>query len=317
MSGLVLSPALVAAGIALLFGLVVGSFANVVIYRLPLEQSIVFPPSRCPRCGAGIRPWQNIPVFSWLFLRGRCAHCSEPISARYPVVEAVHGLGFALIVAEFGPFPFTLLLLAFFSAMVILALIDWDHQILPDVITLPGIVIGIAGTFLPGALIDWRESALAALFGYIAFFLVAETYARLRGIEGLGQGDWKLAAMMGTFLGGQRLMLTVFLASLSGMTFGLIQAWRQRRAEFAAEAPDEGDASASVELAAQEGPGPEADTVSPLSPEGQPVEDPPSAEPVSIGKFRLPFGTFLAASAILVLFRGDRLLVWYASLFRY
>jgi|CXWL01.1.fsa_nt_gi leader peptidase (prepilin peptidase)/N-methyltransferase len=315
MSGLVLSPALVAAGIALLFGLVVGSFANVVIYRLPLEQSIVFPPSRCPRCRAAIKPWQNIPVFSWLFLRGRCASCREPISPRYPIVEAVHGLGFALVVAEFGPFPFTLLLLAFFSAMVILALIDWDHQILPDVITLPGIVIGVAGTFLPGALIDWRESALAALSGYVAFFLVAESYARLRGIEGLGQGDWKLAAMMGTFLGGQRLMLTVFLASLSGMIFGLIQAWRQRRAELAAEPLD--DPIPGVEPAAVEAAGPEANVTSPLSNEGQPAENPPPAEPVSIGKFRLPFGTFLAASAIFVLFQGDRLLIWYASLFRY
>lgn len=317
MSQLVLSPALVAAGIALLFGLVVGSFANVVIYRLPLEQSIVFPSSRCPRCGAAIRPWQNIPVISWLFLRGRCASCREPISARYPAVEALHGLGFALIVLEFGPFPFTLLLLAFFSAMVILALIDWDHQILPDVITLPGIAIGIAGTFLPGALIEWRESALAALFGYVAFFLVAEGYARLRGIEGLGQGDWKLAAMMGTFLGGQRLMLTVFLASVSGMIFGLIQAWRQRRAEFAAQPLHD---SAAVPAAG-------ADPNDPNSPpqEGAPEapvpdtagEDEPPETPVSIGKFRLPFGTFLAASAIAVLFRGDGLLEWYASLFRF
>ncbi|MBP6703914.1 MAG: prepilin peptidase [Vicinamibacteria bacterium] len=315
MSGLVLSPALVAAGIALLFGLVVGSFANVVIHRLPLEQSIVSPPSRCPRCGAAIRPWQNIPVFSWLFLRGRCASCREPISARYPMVEAVHGLGFGLIVAEFGPFPFTLLLLVFFSAMVILALIDWDHQILPDVITLPGIVVGIAGTFLPGALIDWKESALSALFGYVAFFLVAESYARLRGIEGLGQGDWKLAAMMGTFLGGQRLMLTVFLGSVSGMIFGLIQAWRQRRAEFAAEPL--GDALAEVEPLALEVVGPEANEAGPSSPESQPPENAPSVAPVPIGKFRLPFGTFLAASAIFVLFRGDRLLIWYASLFRY
>lgn len=311
MSGLVLSPALVAAGIASLFGLVVGSFANVVIHRLPLEQSVVFPPSRCPRCGAAIRPWQNIPVLSWLYLRGRCASCREPISARYPMVEALHGLGFALIVAKFGPFPFTLLLLAFFSAMVILALIDWDHQILPDVITLPGIAVGLAGTFLPGALIGWRESALAAVFGYVAFFLVAEGYARLRGIEGLGQGDWKLAAMMGTFLGGQRLMLTVFLASVSGMIFGLIQAWRQRRAEFASEPLEE---SAAIPAAP-----PDANAPNQL-PEGAPdtpVADPSTEEPVSIGKFRLPFGTFLAASAIVVLFRGDGLLEWYASLFRF
>src|SRR5690242_20414579 len=115
MPGLVLSPALVAAFIALLFGLIVGSFANVVIYRLPLDQSIAFPSSRCPRCGVAIKPWHNLPVLSWMLLGGRCASCREPISARYPLVEAAHGIGFAMIVLWYGPFPFTLLLLAFFS----------------------------------------------------------------------------------------------------------------------------------------------------------------------------------------------------------
>ena len=172
--------------------------------------------------------------------------------------------------------------------MLALAFIDWDHQILPDVITLPGILVGVCGSFLPGALVGWRESLLAAVFGYLAFFLVAEGYARLRGIEGLGQGDWKLAATMGAFLGVQRLMLTVFLASLSGMTYGLIQAWRQRRAELRLPASSEG------------------------------VEGAPTVvEPVPIGRFKLPFGTFLAACAVLVLFCGDQILNWYASFFRF
>jgi leader peptidase (prepilin peptidase)/N-methyltransferase len=276
---------------ASLFGLVVGSFANVVIHRLPREESIVFPSSRCPRCGAAIRPWQNIPVISWLLLRGRCASCREPISARYPAVELLHGAGFGLLVWNFGPRPFTLLLLVFFFALVVLAFIDWDHQILPDVITLPGILAGGLGSLIPGALIDWRESLLAALLGYVAFFLVAEGYARLRGIEGLGQGDWKLAAMMGSFLGGQRLMLTVFLASLSGMTYGLIQATRLRREMASSPAPEP-------------------------SPEMPAVEE-TAHVPVSIGRYKLPFGTFLAGSAILVLFCGDPMLRWYASFFRF
>lgn len=288
MPGLVITPALIAASVALLVGLIVGSFANVVIYRLPLGQSVVFPASRCPRCGRGIRPWHNLPVISWLILRGRCAFCAEAISPRYPLVEAVHGVGFALVVLNFGPFPFTFLLLAFFSALVILALIDWDHQILPDVITLPGLILGLLGSLVPGALVGWRESALAAVFGYIAFFLVAEGYARLRGIEGLGQGDWKLAAMMGAFLGGQRLMLTVFLASLSGMIYGLTQAFRAR------ETPTETATEPAAELSTEV-----------------------STEPTSIGKYKLPFGTFLAASAIFVLFRGDAVLTWYASFFRF
>lgn len=298
------SVAFVAALIAFPFGLIVGSFANVVIHRLPLGESVVFPPSRCPKCRAPIRPWQNLPVISWIFLRGRCASCGEPISARYPAIELLHGLGFALIVWRFGPRPFTFLLLLFFVAMAVLAFIDWDHQILPDVITLPGVLIGVAGSFLPGALIGWREAALAALFGYVAFFFVAEGYARLRGIEGLGQGDWKLAAMMGAFLGVQRLMLTVFLASLTGMTYGLIQAWRLRREELRLPAAPE-----SVDLL-------------PLSLEpalsAEPVESPPPAlEPVSIGKYKLPFGTFLAGCAVFVLFYGDPILLWYASFFRF
>lgn len=288
MPGFLTSVAFIAALIALPFGLIVGSFANVVIHRLPLGESVVFPPSRCPKCRAAIRPWQNLPVISWILLRGRCASCREPISARYPAIESLHGLGFALIVWTFGPQPFTLVLLLFFFAMTVLAFIDWDHQILPDVITLPGILVGVAGSLLPGALIGWKEAGLAAVFGYAAFFLVAEGYARLRGIEGLGQGDWKLAAMMGAFLGVQRLMLAVFLASLSGMTYGLIEAWRQRREELRLPAPAEG------------------------------AEVPPlPAEPVPIGKFKLPFGTFLAACALFVLFWGDPILIWYASFFRF
>jgi len=288
--------AIAASFVASLFGLVVGSFANVVIYRLPREESIVFPSSRCPRCGASIRPWQNIPVISWLLLRGRCASCRQPISPRYPAVELLHGAGFGLVVWTFGPQPFTLLLLLFFFALVVLAFIDWDHQILPDVITLPGILAGLLGSLLPGALVDWREAGLAALLGYLAFFLVAEGYARLRGIEGLGQGDWKLAAMMGSFLGGQRLLLTVFLASVSGMTYGLIQATRLRR-----------EAASNPTLEPAPVPSSPADEAH--------AESVPT--PVPIGKYKLPFGTFLAASAIFVLFWGDSLLSWYASLFAF
>ena len=287
MLGFLTSVAFVAALTAFPFGLIVGSFANVVIHRLPLGESVVFPSSRCPKCRAAIQPWQNLPVISWILLRGRCAACREPISARYPAIELLHGLGFGLIVWRFGPEPFTLVLLLFFFALVVLAFIDWDHQILPDVITLPGILIGIAGSILPGALIDWREAGLAAGFGYVAFLLVAKGYARLRGIEGLGQGDWKLAAMTGAFLGVQRLMLTVFLASLSGMTYGLVQAWRQRRDELPF----------------------------PVAAEG--AETPLNPEPVSIGKYKLPFGTFLAACAIFVLFCGDPILIWYLSFFRF
>jgi len=314
---------------ALLFGLVVGSFANVVIYRLPLEQSIVFPSSRCPRCGNAIRPWQNIPVISWVLLRGRCAQCGEPISPRYPAVEILHGLGFALVVAKFGLQPFTPLLLLFYFALVVLAFIDWDHQILPDVITLPGILIGVLASLVPGALVGWKESALAAALGYVAFFLVAEGYARLRGIEGLGQGDWKLAAMMGAFLGAQPLLLTVFLGSISGLVYGLIQAVRLKRDTETAEAPSPSEPSNNSVVPEKEAldpnPGPEAlerSAGEPFKPEAsapelESDEGQGDEEPASIGKYRLPFGTFLCASAIFVLFFGDAVLGWYASLFRF
>lgn len=332
MPGLLLPPDVLVALMAVPFGLIVGSFANVVIHRLPLEQSIVFPRSRCPHCLAAIRPWQNIPLLSWIVLRGRCAACGAPISVRYPAVELVHGLGFGLIVLKFGLQPFTPLLLLFFFGLVVLAFIDWDHQILPDVITLPGILVGVLGAFLPGALIGWREAGLSAAFGYVAFFLVAEGYARLRGIEGLGQGDWKLAAMMGAFLGSQPLLLTVLLGSLSGLAYGLVQATRARAAGAGppVEAGPAGAPSDSVEVAAsgaaaaevasseaEERSAVDANAHQASAQEAQLDDNRRHDAPASIGKYRLPFGTFLCASAIFVLFCGDALLGWYASLFRY
>jgi leader peptidase (prepilin peptidase)/N-methyltransferase len=300
-------PDLVGALLAVPFGLIVGSFANVVIHRLPLEESIVFPASRCPRCRAAIRPWQNVPVISWFVLRGRCASCREQIPFRYPAVEALHGIGFALVVLRFGLRPFTLLMLLLFFVLVVLAFIDWDHQILPDVITLPGILAGLFGSLVPGALIGWREAALGAVFGYVAFFLVAEGYTRIRGIEGLGQGDWKLAAMMGAFMGGERLMLTVFLGSVSGMAYGLTQALKLRAETTASDGATGPDEAQGVMLNpnATEGAG-----------ASEPVGVGDRGEPPSIGKYKLPFGTFLAASAIFVLLCGDPILGWYASFFR-
>jgi leader peptidase (prepilin peptidase)/N-methyltransferase len=294
-------PEYFAVGVAVVFGLLVGSFANVCIYRIPLEQSIVFPASRCPRCSSAIAPWQNLPVLSWLLLRGKCASCRAPISMRYPLVEGLHGAGFGAVVYTFGVNPFTPVLCALFSSLVILALIDWDHQILPDVITLPGIVLGVLTTFVPGALISWKESILSAVFGFVAFFIVARSYSRFRGIEGLGMGDWKLAAMMGAFLGGRALLLIVFLGSLSGMTFGLVQALRQRRRlalESAAQPVEVVDPVVATE-----------ETV----PTGESDSD--DEGDGSIARFRLPFGTFLAASAIFVMFRGDAVLFWYSSFF--
>ena len=223
-----------AEAIALLFGLVVGSFANVCIHRLPREGSVVFPPSRCPSCGALIRPRDNVPVLSWLLLRGRCRSCRAPISPRYPAVEAANGLLWLGLVAVHGPRLQTLVSLALVTALLVLALIDLEHRILPDVITLPGVSAGLLATFLPGSPLRPLEAGAAALGGYLAFGLVAKAYERLRGIEGLGRGDWKMAAMLGAFLGWQKMLLTVFLASLLGTLVGLgFMLFRGRDGRFA------------------------------------------------------------------------------------
>lgn len=206
---------------SLAFGLLLGSFANVCIHRLPQGQSVVTPGSRCPRCAAPIRAWQNVPVLSYVLLRGRCAACRAPISPRYPLVEAANGMLYLGLAAQFGPTPANLVRMLLVTALVVLALIDADHQILPDVITLPGIALGVAASFVPGWGVGWLQALLAALGGFLIFAAVGLAWERLRGIEALGRGDWKLAAMLGAFLGWQELLLVVFLGSLGGTVVGL------------------------------------------------------------------------------------------------
>jgi len=206
---------------ALLLGLVVGSFANVCVYRLPRRQSIVSPPSRCPSCGALIRARDNVPVLSWLLLRGRCRSCRAPISPRYPAVEAANGLLWLALAVLRGPRAQTFVAMALVTVLLVLSLIDLDHQLLPDAITLPGIAAGLAASFLPGSPVRPLPALLAAAGGWLAFAAVAKAYQRLRGVEGLGQGDWKMAAMLGAFLGWPPMLLTVLLASVAGTLVGL------------------------------------------------------------------------------------------------
>ena len=206
--------------VALALGLIVGSFANVCIHRLPLRQSVVTPRSRCPRCGAAISARDNVPLLSYALLRGRCRHCRAPISVRYPLVEGINGglyLGLAL---QHGPTLRTLALMAFVTALLVLSLIDLDHRILPNVITLPGIAVGLAASLLPGPPPP-LSAAVGAAGGYLAFWAVAAAYRRARGIEGLGQGDWKMTAMIGAFLGWDQMLLAVFIASVAGTLVGL------------------------------------------------------------------------------------------------
>lgn len=206
--------------VALALGLILGSFANVCIHRLPLRRSVVAPASACPACGAAIRPWDNVPVLSFLLLRGRCRACRAPISWRYPAVEALNGALYFGLAWSFGPAPRTFVWMGLVTALLVLSLIDLEHYLLPDVITLPGIGAGLLASALPGSPRP-LEAALAAAGGFLGCWAVAALYRRTRGVEGLGQGDWKMAAMLGAFLGGKGVILTVFLAALLGSLVGL------------------------------------------------------------------------------------------------
>jgi len=218
--------------LALAYGLIVGSFANVCIHRLPRRESVVTPPSRCPRCGNPVAPWDNIPVLSYLFLLGRCRHCRTWISPRYPAVEALNALCYLALALLFGPHLRTIVLMVFVSALIVLSLIDLDVRLLPDVITLPGIAIGLAASLLPGPPTPLASVAGAA-GGYLAFWGVAEVYRRTRGVEGLGQGDWKMTAMLGAFLGWDQMLLAVFVASVTGTVIGLgLIAFRGRDRQY-------------------------------------------------------------------------------------
>jgi leader peptidase (prepilin peptidase)/N-methyltransferase len=205
---------------ALALGLIVGSFANVCIHRLPLGQSVGTPPSACPSCGARIKPYDNVPVLAWLWLGGRCRSCRARISVRYPLVEAANGALYYVIARQAGPTVEAAFQMAFVTALLVLSLIDLDHQILPDVITLPGIAVGIARSLWLGAPPP-VESIAAALLAFLAFWAVAAAARRYYGQDALGMGDWKLAAMLGAFLGGYRVLLAVLVGSLLGAVVGL------------------------------------------------------------------------------------------------
>ncbi|MFO0754706.1 MAG: prepilin peptidase [Thermodesulfovibrionales bacterium] len=216
---------------AFLFGLVVGSFLNVCIYRLPRDMSIISPPSACPRCSTPIRPWENIPLASYLFLRGRCRTCGERISPRYPLVELGNGLLYWAVLAAFGAGWHLPFLFALVSALVVITFIDLDFQIIPDRITLPGIVIGLIGaSFLlpdpfgrtspaltdPALIVGFRNSLIGLLAGGGLFYFIA---VASRG--GMGGGDIKMMAMVGAFMGWKSILLTTFIGSLTGSAVGI------------------------------------------------------------------------------------------------
>jgi leader peptidase (prepilin peptidase)/N-methyltransferase len=205
---------------AAVFGLIVGSYLNVVIYRLPLGISTVFPRSRCPACGAPIRPWDNLPVVSWLLLGGRCRACRARISWRYPAVEAATSLFFAASFLRFGWSIATPVAVLFGCVMIVLAMIDFDHMILPDRITLPGIAVGLAlQPWLPwGGL---RQALIGAALGAGILLAVWGGWYLIRREEGMGLGDVKMLALIGAFLGWKGVLVALFFGTLLGAITGL------------------------------------------------------------------------------------------------
>jgi leader peptidase (prepilin peptidase)/N-methyltransferase len=204
-----------------LLGLSLGSFVNVCIYRVPLKQSIVHPPSSCPYCGERIRFYDNIPLLSYLFLMGKCRHCLHPISWRYPIVECLTGLLSLILFTIYGiSFQYVLSLL-FAATLVTISFIDLDHRIIPDVLSLPGVIAGWAVSLFPWG-VTWLDSLIGTVAGGGSLYLVAIAFRWITGKEGMGGGDMSLLAMIGAWMGWQALPLIVLISSLTGAVIGLV-----------------------------------------------------------------------------------------------
>ena len=207
--------------ISIVFGALVGSFLNVCIFRLPKEESIVWPGSHCPHCRKSIRFYDNIPLISYILLKGKCRHCNGPISIQYPLIEGITALGSLILFMKFGLSLSYLFYFIFVASLIVITVIDLYHQIIPDVISLPGIGVGLlASLILPK--ITLFNSLIGILLGGGSLFLVATVYQWLFKREGMGGGDVKLLAMIGAFLGWKAVILTILLSSLIGSITGII-----------------------------------------------------------------------------------------------
>ena len=224
-----------------LLGIIIGSFLNVCISRIPAGMSIVSPGSRCPNCGSAIAAYDNVPLFSWMWLGGKCRQCKHPISVMYPLVELATGLLFVLAYVEFGVTQTAIKWLFFTCLIIVLTVTDFRVRILPDLVNWPGLVLGLFFStlipigddtasvlslevfhwVLPARWISLLESALGALFGSLLLWGAAALYKVVRGREGMGLGDVKMMAMVGAFLGLRGTFLTILLGTLLGSLIGM------------------------------------------------------------------------------------------------
>ncbi|MDX8397832.1 MAG: prepilin peptidase [Mariprofundaceae bacterium] len=200
-------------------GLIVGSFANVCVYRIPRGESVAFPGSHCPNCEQMIAWYDNIPLLSWLLLRGQCRQCKLAISFRYPFLEALMGLSWAALAWHYGLSDLLFESLLLITLLWILSLIDFETGLLPNVLTFPGIAAGLLFSWSQGSLLD---ATIGAGLGYGIFWLLARVFLLLTGKQGMGYGDFKLLAMLGAFMGWQALPFIIFSASFVGAVVGMI-----------------------------------------------------------------------------------------------
>lgn len=205
---------------ASLFGLALGSFLNVCIHRIPLHQSIIHPPSSCPRCGERIRFYDNLPVISYLLLLGRCRHCRQAISAQYPLVEASTGILSLALFLKLGASLEYVFFLAFGAALIAVTFIDLHHKIIPDALSLPGIAMGFVFSLLPSSPLSWMDSLIGIIAGGGFLLLVGVAFEKITGREGMGMGDVKMLAMIGAWMGWRSLLFIILLSSLAGSLIG-------------------------------------------------------------------------------------------------
>lgn len=200
-------------------GLMLGSFANVCIYRIPRKESVISPGSHCTSCNSPVRALDNIPVLSYLILGGKCRSCGQGFSAIYPTIEVITAILFTAVYLRFGLTWECLIFAIVIPTLVVITVIDIEHQIIPDLITLPGIVLGlIAGSYLNG----FWASLIGFAVGGGSFLLISEIYYRLRGNIGMGGGDIKYIAAAGALLGWQKIVVVIFLAAFSGALIGVV-----------------------------------------------------------------------------------------------